>query len=349
MPETVRCSLGVKEKNLISDYQPKTNPMKRFLSYLMAGAIVFASCTKSTLLDKEGSVPAQRMCAAMDVLEIQLAADPKLAARMHAIEQHTAMFRQSEFLKQQSANETIVIPVVVNVIYRTADQNISLEQIESQIDVLNEDFSGTNTDASETPDIFSELIADFNIRFVLHDVVRKYSNKKSWQLNDAMKSSRKGGIDATEPDRYLNMWVVNQLGSGRNIFLGYAQFPGGNPDTDGVVIAHEYFGRTGKVAPPYDLGRTATHEVGHWLNLRHIWGDATCGNDFVDDTPLHNTYNFGCPQYPHYSTCTGTPIEMTMNYMDYTNDACMFMFTEGQKDRSLAVFAPGGPRSSFVN
>lgn len=162
-----------------------------------------------------------------------------------------------------------------------------------------------------------------------------------------MKLSRNGGIDATNPTENLNIWVVNYLSQGK--YLGFAQFPGGDPATDGVVIGHNFFGRTGVVSAPYNLGRTATHEVGHWMNLRHIWGDANCGNDEVADTPLHNAYNFGCPVYPHYSTCAGTPVEMTMNYMDYTDDACMFMFTEGQKGRSLAVFASDGPRSTFAN
>jgi hypothetical protein len=130
--------------------------------------------------------------------------------------------------------------------------------------------------------------------------------------------------------------------------LGYAQFPGGNAATDGVVIAHNFFGRVGKVSAPYHLGRTATHEVGHWMNLRHIWGDATCGNDFVGDTPLHNTANYGCPAAGHKSTCTGTPVEMTMNYMDYTDDACMYMFSEGQKSRMLSIFTAGGSRASFA-
>jgi hypothetical protein len=99
---------------------------------------------------------------------------------------------------------------------------------------------------------------------------------------------------------------------------------------------------------PYNLGRTATHEVGHWLNLRHIWGDATCGDDLVGDTPLHNTANYGCPAAGHRSTCTGTPIEMTMNYMDYTDDACMYMFSAGQSTRMNALFATGGTRASML-
>ena len=107
-------------------------------------------------------------------------------------------------------------------------------------------------------------------------------------------------------------------------------------------------GNTGTAAAPYGLGRTATHEVGHFLNLRHIWGDANCGNDQVNDTPVHNTSNGGCPAYPHYSTCSGTPVEMTMNYMDYTYDACMYMFTSDQKLRMQATFGSSGGRNSFA-
>src|SRR5205085_4332233 len=108
------------------------------------------------------------------------------------------------------------------------------------------------------------------------------------------------------------------------------------------------FGRTGTVEAPYDKGRTATHEIGHYFNLRHIWGDSNCGNDLVDDTPIHNTYNFGCPSFPDNSSCGGTvhPM-MTMNYMDYTDDPCMFMFTNGQKTRMQATYAVGGPRASM--
>ncbi|MEZ5053960.1 MAG: M43 family zinc metalloprotease [Chitinophagales bacterium] len=107
-------------------------------------------------------------------------------------------------------------------------------------------------------------------------------------------------------------------------------------------------GRVGTATAPFNKGRTATHEVGHWLNLRHIWGDATCGSDLVSDTPTHNTANYGCPAAGHKSTCSGTPVEMWMNYMDYTDDACMYMFSNGQKSRILATFASGGPRASFA-
>jgi hypothetical protein len=267
---------------------------------------------------------------------------------MESIEEHTRSFiERGDF--RLTPDGTIQIPVYVNVLYRTASENVSQAQIQSQIDVLNKDFNAANSDLNKTPSIFSGVIGDFGIQFVLEGVTRKYSSKRSWRLNDDMKKASRGGINPTNPTEFLNLWVVNQLIQGGGSYLGFAQFPGGSPSTDGVVIAHFCFGTTGAAQAPFNLGRTGTHEVGHWMNLRHIWGDQTCGSDLVNDTPTHNTYNFGCPAFPHNSTCSGNPVEMTMNYMDYTDDACMYMFTQGQKARSLAVFASGGPRASFAD
>jgi len=242
------------------------------------------------------------------------------------------------------ADGTIEIPVVFNVLYKTAAQNVSLAQLQSQIDVLNVDYAATNADYNNTPALFQGVRSgNTGIKFVLDAVNRRSTTTTSWSTNDAMKKSTKG-IAPTSPTTKLNIWVCN-MGGG---ILGYAQFPGGASATDGVVLDDNATGRTGTAAAPFNKGRTATHEVGHWLNLRHIWGDATCGNDQVGDTPLHNTANYGCPTYPHYSTCSGTPVEMTMNYMDYTDDACMYMFSAGQKARMQATFAVGGGRNSFA-
>jgi hypothetical protein len=158
-----------------------------------------------------------------------------------------------------------------------------------------------------------------------------------------MKIASQGGIAPTTPTTRMNLWACT-IGGG---ILGYAQFPGGSSSTDGVVIDSKYLGNTGTAVYPFNLGRTATHEVGHWMNLRHIWGDATCGSDLVSDTPTHNAANSGVPAYPHYSTCSGNPVEMTMNYMDYTDDRGMYMFSNGQKSRMAAVFVSGGSRASF--
>ena len=329
--------------------------MKKLFALVIAGIVFLSSCQKS-VNDESGSnngetmVPTQRSCASYEVLQQQMKEDPSLQQRMNAIEEFTRNYQQDPNAYRLLPNGTMEIPVVVNLLYKTAAENISDAQIASQIDVLNEDFSARNNDYNNTPSIFRNVRSgNTDIRFVLENVVRKQTTKTSWGFNDAMKRVNQGGIAPTNPTTTLNIWVCNL---GHNL-LGYAQFPGGDPQTDGVVILYSAFGSrqkypAGTYINDYDLGRTATHEIGHYFNLRHIWGDANCGNDFVDDTPIHTTYNFGCPPFPTNSSCGGTvhPM-MTMNYMDYTDDACMFMFTGGQKTRMQATYAVGGPRESL--
>ena len=335
--------------------------MKKILALIVSGIIIFSACNKADNTDDNLSSTApitQRQCASYDVLQQQLAADPGLKARMDAIEDLTQRIQNDPNAYRLLPDGTIEIPVVVNVLYKTAAENISQGQIQSQIDVLNEDYGGTNTDISSVPTVFQNVKAGtVKVKFVLDQIVRKATSKKSWSANDAMKKSSQGGIDPTSPTTKLNMWACT-LGQG---LLGYAQFPGGNSATDGVVILNTAFGSRAKYASgyyinAYDKGRTATHEIGHWMNLRHIWGDATCGSDLVNDTPPHHTANYGCPGTLSI-TCTnnsttnpfGFNREMTMNYMDYTDDACMYMFSAGQRTRMEAVFAVGGPRAGFRN
>jgi len=325
--------------------------MKRISLLFIAASLTFASCQKDALVESNlpESQPIARKCASMEVLEQQLKADPSLKKRMQAIEDWTERFTNNPNLARLSG-DTMIIPVVVNVLYSKTAENINTLQIQSQIDVLNEDYRGINSDISKVPSTFTSVKAgDTKIRFVLDAVVRKSSTKTSWTTNDAMKKSSQGGIDPTSPTTKLNLWVC-VLSNG---ILGYAQFPGGASSTDGVVIHTQAFGSSKKYTSgyymtTYNLGRTATHEVGHWLNLRHIWGDANCGSDLVNDTPLHNAANYGCPTSGHKSTCSGTPIEMTMDYMDYTDDLCMYMFSAGQKTRMQATWATSsGGRYSF--
>lgn len=288
---------------------------------------------------------ARRNCASQEVLEAQLIADPTLAIRMNQIEAYT----QKVIATSRLVNGKIVIPVVVNVLYSNAAENISTAQIQSQIDVLNKDFTATNSDFGSVPSEWSLVAANIDITFVLDNtvgvggIIRKATTKTSWGTRDAMKKSKQGGINPTSPTTTLNLWAC-KIGGG---ILGYAQFPGGTAATDGVVIDSFYFGLSSAASAPYNLGRTASHEVGHWMNLRHIWGDASCGNDFVDDTPVAKTSNFGVPAYPFVSLCLPAHNEMTMNYMDYTDDLGMYMFTNGQKARMLAVFSSGGPRAAI--
>jgi hypothetical protein len=312
---------------------------KLFLSMSLLAILV--SCQSDDSSTASNTAEASRkVCASQEVLDRQMQEDPTLALRMNKIEE----FTQKAISQGRLVNGKIEIPVVVNVLYRTAAENISLAQIQSQIDILNQDFNALNSDFNQVPAAFSGVKANVGISFVLDQVIRKSTTKSSWGTRDAMKKAN-GGLAPTSPTTKMNLWVCT-IGGG---ILGYAQFPGGSSSTDGVVIDSKYLGNTGTAVAPFNKGRTATHEVGHWMNLRHIWGDATCGSDLVSDTPTHNTANYGIPAYPHYSTCSGNPIEMTMNYMDYTDDAGMYMFSNGQKSRMDAVFAVGGSRASFRN
>lgn len=241
----------------------------------------------------------------------------------------------------------ITIPVVVHVVWNTNAENISDAQILSQIDVLNNDFRRTNTDASNTPSIWQNIAADCEIDFCLANVdpngasttgiTRTQTSQTTFTINaDAMKSSSTGGIDPWNQDDYLNIWVCD-LTSG---LLGYATLPSSfNNPQDGVVIGYRYFGNIGQVQSPFDKGRTATHEVGHWLNLEHIWG---CNNgDNCNDTPVSQQSNGGCPNFPSLSNCNGNNNspngDMYMNYMDYTDDDCMNLFTNDQKNRMISA------------
>ena len=317
---------------------------------VLAAALVFVvSCSKDENKLEDDTVgvhfAAHRGCETMHVLEEQLKADPSLAGRMQRIEE----LSERAISEGKLVNGVIEIPVHVNVLYNTAAENISNAQIQSQIDVLNEDFGGTNPDYNLIPADFSGVASgDIKIKFIWDPATgtsRKSTTKRSWRTNDDMKRTTKGGLNPTDCANKFNIWVCVLA----NNILGYAQFPGGACATDGVVVHTNAFGRGNyPLFSAFNKGRTATHEVGHWANLRHIWGDATCGNDLVADTPVHNASNGGCPTQPHFSTCSGSPREMTMNYMDYTNDSCMYMFTLGQKSRMLAVFGNGAPRAAFA-
>ncbi|MDQ2769961.1 MAG: hypothetical protein M3Y54_05610, partial [Bacteroidota bacterium] len=223
----------------------------------------------------------KRSCASVEVLQQQLAADPGLAARMAAINNQALQYaaKHAGDAQRNTVAISVTIPVVVHVLYSTASENISDAQIQSQIAVLNEDYHKLNTDANKVPAPFAGLAADVGIQFVLAKrdpsglattgIERKSSTTSSWGTADNIKKTSTGGLNAWPMGQYLNLWV-GTIGGG---ILGYAQFPGGAAATDGVVISPVYFGRTGTVTSPYNLGRTASHEVGHWLNLNHIWGD----------------------------------------------------------------------------
>ena len=307
----------------------------------------------------EGGLPDHRVCATDEVNERLLRSVPGYAATRSAIETRTirVMALGDPAVLRDGCTE---IPLVVHVLYRNAEENIPQEQVESQIAVLNADFRAANADRASTPPVFQPLIGDARVTFKLattdpdgnptDGITRTASNATEFRSStDNAKHTATGGHDAWPSDRYLNVWTCGNLlsGDGQSL-LGYAQFPGGPADTDGVVILHSAFGTTGTARAPFNLGRTTTHEVGHWLNLRHIWGDdgtGCSGSDFVPDTPNQGGPNYGSPTFPTVSCGNGPNGDLFMNYMDYVDDAAMYMFTQGQVARMQAAL--DGPRASI--
>ncbi len=283
----------------------------------------------------------------MEVHERLRETDPGARARRTELKDRVRQSIDSG-VATQTTRELITVQTVVHVVYRTDEENVSDEQVTSQIEVLNRDFRATNEDRSLVPEVWQGLVADANIEFELttedpegnptDGIIRTQTERESFGTEgNQVKYAEAGGSPSWPTDRYLNMWVCNLEGG----LLGYAQFPGMPPETDGVVILYTAFGTTGTAQEPYNLGRTATHEVGHFLNLSHIWGDSDdcSGTDEVPDTPSAEGPNTGRPDFPHLS-CNNAPSgDMFVNYMDYSDDAAMFMFTAGQVLRMNATLA----------
>ena len=297
----------------------------------------------------------RRACATTELMQEQIRQNPELTDKIEEIEQHTLRFVAQSQLNTRSS--VIAVPVVVHIVYRNANsiENISDEQILSQLEVLNKDYRHLNDDRTSTPSVFQPLASDTELEFKLAKrtpngkattgIMRYPSSRLTpWGKNDEVKMADKGGVTPWDATKYLNIYVC-AIGSG---VLGYSTMPGTPTQYDGVVIDYRYFGTKGTVVSPFDKGRTATHEIGHWLNLRHIWGDKTCGDDSVSDTPVQESPNYGCVSYPHKTCGNQSSGDMFVNFMDYTDDACMNMFTKGQKTRMQAIFANGGIRNSLI-
>ena len=294
--------------------------------------------------------PLRRTCGTMSMHHALLEQVPSFRAAQTRLEHASAAALRAGVAMRTGIT---LIPVVVHVLWNKPAENISDAQIQSQIVVLNRDYRATNPDRTKTPAPWKGLVADARVEFALATtdpagkkttgIERTKTSKLSFKADDSMKTVRGGGAAAWPADRYLNIWICT-LGDS---LLGYAQFPGGPRATDGVVILNTAFGTTGTAAKPFNLGRSATHEVGHWLNLRHIWGDTEdcSGGDFVADTPNAETPNFGKPRFPHISCGNGPNGDMFMNYMDYVDDDAMFLFTSQQVVRMHTAL--DGPRKTL--
>jgi len=293
----------------------------------------------------------QRDCRSFEYQQLLLQKDPGLQASREAA-QNFVRLQEASRTSSSTMGKTITIPVVVHVIYHYPDENISDSIVKTQIFALNRDFRKLNADTIKIPDVFKAFAADCGIEFQLATVdpigrattgiIHKYTPITKWVMDDNIKFSSEMGDDGWDARSYLNIWVgtLDKL-------LGYSSLPGDPLEKDGVVISRTAFGNG--LPGVYSKGRTAVHEVGHWLGLKHLWGDADCGDDGVEDTPKQATYTNGCPTGIRIS-CNNAPNgDMYMDYMDFTNDACLVMFTKGQKQKMKALFELGGARYSLLS
>jgi len=286
-----------------------------------------------------------------------LTQDKTLKNKLEEIETFTAQKLNSLNENVQRINrlpEIIKIPVVFHVLYHTPDQNVEKSVIDLLLAALNRDFNKQNSDTVNIPSMFKPFATPMGFEFKLATmdpkgfstcgIVRKYTPITYWMSDDKMKFSATYGDDAWDSKSYLNIWICDM----RDV-LGYSTFPGMDAKKDGVVLSDESIFVARGTSPTVNDFRTLVHEVGHWLNLRHIWGEGYCGDDKVDDTPKQSTYTPGCPTGSRISCSNNLPGDMYMNYMDFTDDACMNMFTTGQRKRARILFEMGGARQSILN
>ena len=287
-----------------------------------------------------------RGCGSMEYKAWEEKNNPAIAVERARIEQEIQEYLKKQLLNSdRSPRAIITIPVVFHVVYNVAAANVSDLCLQKTLDAFNKDYRKLNTDFSaQCPSVFQSLAADCEIQFCFaskdpsgnptNGITRTQTSTATFSTNNAVKYTAQGGHDAWDRNKFINFWICD-LGSS---LLGYGQFPGGTAATDGVVCHYKYLHKDGGCgAGNYNLGRTTVHELGHFFNLKHIWGDANCGDDQVSDTPTQQTSNDGKPTFPHVTCSNGPNGDMFMNYMDYVDDAAMVMFSAGQKARILAA------------
>lgn len=250
----------------------------------------------------------------------------------------------------------VTIPVVFHFLYTPGVDEYVEKEVYAQLEALNRDFTTQQLPSEKNPaftrEKFFEKVAKTEIEFCLAEInkkapgiVWKASPKKTWLTDDAMKSSKTGGADPQNTKECLNVWVCHLA----NGVSGYAQMPGGPEASDGIVIDFNFFGIGKYPKAPYTQGKTLTHLVGSYLGLYELWNETQpCADDYVHDTPVHNAPNFGNPGYPHISMCSDQVVEMTMNFMDNTDDYAQYMFTIGQKARMQSAFDKDAPREGLA-
>lgn len=295
-----------------------------------------------------------RQYATQEVMARLEKENPQYLASQSAIER----FLYSDKFKVES--KKLTIPVVFHILYNAGEVFPSPEEINAQLAALNRDFGEADPVVKSerygyTEGKFDKKLGKLGLSFCLAESPKDFkkefairyipTSRKEWSSNDSIKYNKAGGADAWDTERYLNIWV-GKLADDK---AGWAQMPGGSKATDGIVIDFKFIGVGARLNPAeYAGGKTLTHLVGTYLGVHELWNERIpCADDYVEDTPIHNAPNYGVSYYQQISMCDRQSIEMTMNFMDNSDDEQLIMFTEGQKARILAVLAKEGPRGKL--
>jgi hypothetical protein len=326
-------------------------------------------------------IPQYRQYGTQEYMRLLLESNPEVAAIRAQQEQQTYDYRTFGQV------DTLSIPVVFHVLYLGDDPyQLSEKDIMAQMNRLNIDFfevshpylseeykfqdlklEGSDTKvylkAADRIEGYAQKAAQTKLQFCLATTdplgnattgVNYVKVESAYEgISDKMKSVEGGGADAWPMYQYCNVWIVPM----KEDLAGYAQMPGGPDKTDGIVLNSRFFARheyvydygQEQVDKVFAMGRTLTHLMGSYLNLHELWNESEpCGDDMVDDTPIHNAPNWTLDEYQHVSTCGDYPVEMTMNLMDNTPDSAQYMFTHGQVMRMQATLAIGGSREKLA-